>query len=174
MKILALITAAAYMLSTSIYSLSFTDIDGNTVNMGSYQNKKILLVNIATNSPRVAQLAGLQQLHQQHGDSLVVIAFPSNSFGNETRTNAEIKTFCQNNYGVTFKIAAKGSVAGLALQPVYDWLAHVAQNGVGNVAIGKDFQKVLIDKEGNIIGVFAPSVSPTDQIIVNAITGNTP
>lgn len=163
---------SSLILYTSIYSLSFTDIDGNTVNMSSYQNKKIMLVNIASNSSRVGQLTGLQQLHQQYGDSLVIIAFPSNSFGKEPLGNAEIKAFCQNNYGVTFKIAQKGSVSGLAMQPIYDWLAHTAQNGLTDVNLVKDFEKILIGKDGSIIGIFSPAVAPTDPGIVSAITGN--
>ena len=160
------------VLYTSIYSLSFTDTDGSTVNMNSFQNKKILLVNIATNSPRVGQLTGLLQLKQQYGDSLVIIAFPSNSFGNETRSDAEIKQYCQQNYNVNFFIASKNSVFGLYIQPVYNWLKHTAENGVMDVEIMSDFQKILINNDGNIIGVFAPGVSPTDTSIVSAITIN--
>lgn len=160
------------VLYTSIYSLSFTDTDGSTVNMNSFQNKKILLVNIATNSPRVGQLTGLLQLKQQYGDSLVIIAFPSNSFGNETRSDAEIKQYCQQNYNVNFFIASKNSVFGLYIQPVYNWLKHTEENGVMDVEIMSDFQKILINNDGNIIGVFAPGVSPTDTSIVNAITIN--
>jgi len=160
------------VLYTSIYTLSFTDTDGSTVNMNSFQNKKILLVNIATNSPRVGQLTGLLQLKQQYGDSLVIIAFPSNSFGNETRSDAEIKQYCQQNYNVNFFIASKNSVFGLYIQPVYNWLKHTEENGVMDVEIKSDFQKILINKDGNIIGVFAPGVSPTDTSIVNAITIN--
>ena len=160
------------VLYTSIYSLSFTDTDGSTVNMNSFQNKKILLVNIATNSPRVGQLTGLQQLKQQYGDSLVIIAFPSNSFGNETRSDAEIKQYCQQNYNVNFFIASKNSVSGPYVQPVYNWLKHTEENGVMDVEIMSDFQKILINNDGNIIGVFAPGVSPTDTSIVSAITIN--
>ena len=160
------------VLYTSIYTLSFTDTDGSTVNMSSFQNKKILIVNIATNSPRVGQLTGLLQLKQQYGDSLVIIAFPSNSFGNETRSDAEIKQYCQQNYNVNFFIASKNSVFGLYIQPVYNWLKHTEENGVMDVEIMSDFQKILINKDGNIIGVFAPGVSPTDTSIVNAITIN--
>ena len=160
------------VLYTSIYSLSFTDTDGSTVNMSSFQNKKILIVNIATNSPRVGQLTGQQQLKQQYGDSLVIIAFPSNSFGNETRSDAEIKQYCQQNYNVNFFIASKNSVFGLYIQPVYNWLKHTEENGVMDVEIMSDFQKILINNDGNIIGVFAPGVSPTDTSIVSAITIN--
>ena len=79
---------------TSIYSLSITDVNGNTISLSAFQGKKIMLVNIATGSDKVAQLAGLQQLHQQYHDSLIIIAFPSASFGHETRSNSEIKQFC--------------------------------------------------------------------------------
>jgi glutathione peroxidase len=168
MKLLLLFSLL--FLSTSIYTLQFTDVDGNQVSMSNYQNKKILLVNIATGSPRVSQLAGLQQLHQTYGDSLVIIAFPSNSFANETRSNAEIKQFCQSNYGVTFKIAAKNPVAGAGIQSIYNWLAQASENGVMDGTVGRDFQKFLISKEGTLIGVFAPSVVPTDPQILNAIT----
>jgi glutathione peroxidase len=137
---------------TSIYSLQFTDTEGNNVNMSSYQGKKILLVNIATESPKASQLAGLQQLHQQYGDSLVIIAFPSNSFGNEEKTNSEIKLFCQSNYGVTFKIAAKNSVSGSGIQSIYTWLGDINLNGSMNGTVGGDFQKFLVNKEGVLIG----------------------
>jgi glutathione peroxidase len=154
---------------TSIYSLHFTDIDGNQINMSGYQNKKILLVNIATNSPRISQLENLQQLQQLYGDSIAILVFPSNSFGNESRSNLEIKQFCQSNYGVTFKIASKNSVSGTGTQSLYNWVAHASENGTTDVAIGRDFQKVLIGKNGNIIGFFAPSMDPLDETIQNAL-----
>ena len=156
----------------SIYGFQVNDVDGNTINIADYQGKKILLVNIATGSQRVNQLAGLQQLQQQYGDSLVVIAFPSNSFGHESRTNSEIGQFCRNNYGVTFRIAEKKDVTGSGIQPVYNWFAQASENGVMNGIVGSDFQKFLIGKNGALIGVFSPSVNPLDSLITNAITGN--
>lgn len=155
---------------TNFYDLQFTDTDGNTVNMSSYQNKKILLVNIATGSPKVGQLAGLQQLQQTYGDSLVIIVFPSNSFGNETRTDAGIKEFCQNNYSATFKIAAKNAVTGAGAQSVYYWISHASQNGVMDAVMAKDFQKFLIGKDGTLTGVFGSALDPMSPEIVNAIT----
>jgi len=158
--------------TTSIYTLQFHDVDGNNITMSAYQNKKILLVNIATGSLRVSQLSGLQQLNQLYGDSLVIIAFPSNSFGHETRTNAEIKQFCQSNYGVTFLIAEKNPVTGTDIQSVYNWLAHSSENGMMDGVVGGDFQKFLVNKDGLLIGVFSPSMNPMDSIIQNAITAN--
>jgi len=154
---------------TNFYSLQFQHSSGATVNMSSYQGKKVLLVNIATNSPRVNQLAGLQQLQQQYGDSLVVIAFPSNSFGNEGRTDAEISQYCQSNYNTSFTIAAKGAVTGTGLLPVYNWLSKASENGDMNLVIGGDFQKILIAKDGSIQGVFSPKVDPMSGEVRNAI-----
>src|SRR5688572_4559340 len=103
---------------TSIYSLQVEDINGTGHSIGEFQGKKILVVNIATESSQVSQLAELQQLHQQFADSLVIIGCPSNSFGNESRTNIEIKQFCQSQYGVTFFLSSKMSIAGPNIQPV--------------------------------------------------------
>ncbi len=156
--------------TTSIYSLQFQNVDGGTVNMSQYEGKKILIVNIATGSSKVDQLAGLQQLHQQYGDSVVVIGFPSNSFGDESRSNAEIKQFCQNNYGVSFVLAAKNPITGPGIQPVYNWLTNNNENGVMGDSVLNNFQKFLINKEGMLIGVFGPSVEPMSPGIINAIT----
>lgn len=166
MKILIALT----IFTTSIYTFQFTDAAGNAIQMNDYRGKKILLVNIATGSNRVGQLAGLQQLQQQYADSLVVIAFPSNSFGNEPRNNAEILQFCQT-YGVSFPVAQINAVTGESKQPIYQWLSDSTQNGAINGVISGDFHKILIDSNGEILGIFAPALDPMDQLIQNAITG---
>jgi glutathione peroxidase len=155
---------------SSIYNLSFQDINGNSYSMNQCQGKKILLVNIATGSSRVNQLTELQQLYQAHHDSLIIIAFPSNSFGKEHRSNVAIKNFCENQYGVTFPIASKNPVTGPGIQPVYNWLTSLAENQMIGEPVKGDFQKFLVDKNGLLIGVFAPSVSPLSNEIVEAIT----
>lgn len=165
-------TALVSFLLTSFYSLQVQDVNSNTINMGSFQGKKILLVNIASNSSMVNQIGELQQLNEQFGDSLVVIAFPSNSFGNEPKTNAEIKQFCEATYNSTFIIASKGSVSGSGLLPVYDWLSKATDNGDADLLIAGDFQKVLIAKDGSIQGVFSPKVSPLHTSIIQAINTN--
>jgi glutathione peroxidase len=167
-----LIIAISSLFLTSIYTLSFTDTDGNTVNMSAFQGKKILLVNMASGSPRASQLSGLQQLHRQYGDSLVVIVFPSNSFGKESRSDAEIKQFCQANYGAGFRIAAKASVSGTGIQSIYRWLANQNENGVMNGAVVGDFQKFLINKNGLLVGAFTPSFDPSNNELIQAITAN--
>ncbi|RYE20160.1 MAG: glutathione peroxidase [Sphingobacteriales bacterium] len=154
----------------SIYELQFTDAGGNTVDMNSFREKKILLVNIASGSNRINQLSGLQQLQEQYADSLVVIAFPSNSFGHEARNNTEILQLCQS-YGVTFPVAQVNPVAGAGIQPIYQWLSDSTQNGEMNGVISGDFHKILINSQGEIIAVFAPALEPMDMLIRNAITG---
>lgn len=164
------ILLAISIFTTSIYSIQFTDAGGNQVSMNSFQGKKILLVNIASGSNRIGQLAGLQQLQQQYADSLVVIGFPSNSFDHESLGNAEIIQLCQT-YGVTFPIAHKNPVKGAGVQPIYQWLSDSTQNGNINYVPNGDFYKVLIDSKGEVIGVFAPVLEPMDTLIQNAITG---
>jgi glutathione peroxidase len=159
----------AYTL-TNFYSLSFQNIDGVTVNMSNFQGKKVLISNIATASPKAIQLAGLQQLQQQYGDSLVVILFPSNSFGNENMGNSEIKNYCDTAYHSTFILAAKSNVAGSNTNPIFAWLSNRTQNGQMDAVAGTDFLKFLIDKDGALIGMFSSKISPTDPDIIRAIT----
>ncbi|MEI9806772.1 MAG: hypothetical protein WDO16_02200 [Bacteroidota bacterium] len=99
-----------------MYNFVIPGAGGQSINFNDFRNKKILLVNIATGSDRVAQLGQLQQLQEQYADSLVVIGFPSNSFGNETRNNAGIKEFCESQYGVSFLLTRTGNVKGTLMQ----------------------------------------------------------
>ena len=164
--------AICALIATSFYSLHYTDTDGVNVPMTNFQGKKVLIVNIATNSTRVDQLRGLQQLQEQYYDSLVVIVFPSNSFGNESRSDEEIKQFCRTNYRSSFLIASKGSVSGSGIQPIFSWLADSTQNDVMNAPVINDFQKFLIDKNGNLVSVLSPKIKPTDSLMIDAITHN--
>ena len=164
-----LFTTIIFWANTSFYTLQFTDIDGNIVSMSRFAGKKVLLVNISTDSKRADQLAGLQQLHQQYGDSLAIIGFPSNSFNKESRSNAGIKQYCQSKYGISFLIASKNPIEGPQIQPVYDWLSRSSKNGVMNDPIMGNFQKFLISKTGELIGVFSPTLSPLSKEIISAI-----
>jgi len=157
------------LLTIPFHSLSFQDVDGNPVNMSSFASKKVLLVNIATESSRINQMSELQQLQQQYNDSLVVIVFPSNSFGKENKTNAEIKQFLNTNYHFTGIIAAKSNVINAGINPVFSWLASISQNGDVSASAGGDFQKFLISKDGSVIGVFSTKIAASDSSIIEAI-----
>jgi glutathione peroxidase len=165
---IALLVFSGYIVS--IYSLSVPDIDNNNISFNDYRGKKILIVNTATgNAQANQQLAQLQQLYQQYQDSLVIIAFPSNSFGNEPGTNAQIKSVMQGTYNVTFPIAAKSLVKGDSLNRVYQWLGDKMQNDVMDGKTKRDFQKYLIDRSGYIVAKFDSSVSPLSSTVLNAI-----
>jgi glutathione peroxidase len=166
-----ILSIAAFLL-INFNTLSYSNVDGNTINMSIYAGKKIMLVNIGTNSDKVGQLAQLKQLQQQFADSLVIILFPSNSFGKESRTNAQIKAFCQTNYNFTFKIAAKSNVTGASANTVYKWLAQKTQNGDMDAVTGNDFQKFIISKNGEIMGEFSSKISPLDPQILTVINTN--
>jgi glutathione peroxidase len=105
-----------------------------------------------------------------HKDSILVIAFPSNSFGNEPGSDAGIAAALQGQ--VSFPVARKASVSGADAQPLYQWLQTAADNGLANLRIKADFQKILIGKDGKIKGIFAPGVLPSDPAITNAIKAN--
>ena len=102
----------------------------------------------------------------------MVIAFPSNSFGLEPGTNAQIKTLMQGTYGVTFPIAVKSWVQGDSANVVYQWLGSKLQNDMMNSRVIRDYQKYLIDGTGRLIAKFDSSVSPTSRVIHDAIHRN--
>lgn len=154
----------------SIYSLSVADVNNGSINFNQYQGKKILIVNTATgNAAANQQLVQLQQLYQQYQDSLVVIAFPSNSFGRQPGTNEEIKALMQGTYGVTFPIAVKSRVRGDSANVVYQWLSSKLQNDMMNSRTTRDYQKYLIDGMGRLVAKFDSSISPMSVQIQDAI-----
>lgn len=157
---------------TSIYTLQYTSLNGTEVNISQFKGKKMLLVNIASQSPYAAvQVPQLEQLYQQYKDSLVVIGFPSNDFGNEPRTNEELKLLMQNTYHVSFPVTVRSGVKdSTGVHPVYSWLQHKEQNGDVHTTVKGDFQKYLVDGDGMIIGIFSPQVNPLDSSIIKAIT----
>lgn len=158
-----------FIANISIYTYEVNGANGASIDFDVFRNRKILLVNIATGSIRANQIGELQQLQELYGDSLVIVAFPSNSFGNEPRTNAEIAAFCDQNYGATFYIAEKNSVEGPQKQPIYKWLASPSQNGVLSGIVAADFHKFLIGSDGSLMGSYASMVSPMDSVLLKAI-----
>lgn len=153
----------------SIYNYSVIAVDNTEIKFSNYQHKKILIVNTATGSNQVSQLAQLQQLYLQHQDSVVIIAFPSNSFGHEPGNNASIKTIMQGTYGVSFPIAAKSPVKGDSANIIYQWLGRKMLNSVMNGRTRGDFQKYLIDTDGKIVAEFDSSINPLSTVMQNAI-----
>lgn len=177
MKILiaSLLLLFAAPQSSSIYSLGYTDVSGNTVSMSQYQGKWILLVNGGTEAPEAAvQIAQLEQFYQLHRDSVVVVLFPSNDFGNEPRSGEDIRLLMQRTYHTSFPVAAVSTIKNDAAgqHPVYNWAQHKTANGIMDIQISKDFQKILVDKQGNITGFFGSKLSPLAPAILQAMQNN--
>ena len=162
-----------FIFFTGIYDFSLPSAQGGEpIHLSDYQGKKILLVNTASNSDKATQYTQLEELYQKYSDSLIVIAVPSNSFGNEQGSDSAIYNHVVNAYGITFPVAGQMEVAGDSTCELYQWLTQRSLNGAINTQIKTDFQKFLIDSDGQIIGVFAPSVDPMSDDVQNAITGN--
>lgn len=129
----------------SIYDLSFIDNNKNVIELKDFKGKNILIVNTASYCGHTVQYADLQKAQS---DSLVVLGFPCNQFGNqEPGTAEEIKEFCTTNYGVTFPISQKIEVNGPNAHPIYKYCKDIAKNGQD---IGWNFEKFLVSTDGSI------------------------
>ena len=150
----------------TIYDYKVEALDGSQINFADFKGKKILIVNTASECGFTPQYDDLEKLYEANKDKLVVVGFPANNFGGqEPGTNAEIGTFCQKNYGVTFPMAAKVSVKGDDIAPVFKYLTEKELNGVKNTAILWNFTKFLVDENGKLIDSFISTTKPTDGAI---------
>ena len=101
---------------------------------------------------------------------MVIVGFPANNFGGqEPGTNTEIKEFCKKNYGVTFLMAAKVSVKGEDVAPIYKWLCNKTENGVLDAEIKWNFGKFLLDEKGNLLNYFGSKVTPMSEEITSKL-----
>ncbi len=158
------------MSQTSIYDLSFDDINGNKVNLSDFKGKKIMFVNTASECGFTGQYTELQELHEKYGDKLVLIGFPCDQFGGqEPGSESEIQSFCKKNYGVTFLMASKIDVKGANQHPVYQWLTSKGQNGVDNSTVMWNFEKFIVDENGNLVDHFKSPVTPMSDKIISII-----
>ncbi len=153
----------------SFYSLSTSKMGGGDISFAPFAGKKVLIVNTAINTADTVQYRKLEQLHQLYKDSLVIIAIPSNDFGNAPMSNAAIKTFVFNNYNYHYLLAAKTNVKAPSKSDLYKWLTRVTKNGMMNSEVKKDFYKYLISKDGTLIGVFDNTEDPMGARIRGAV-----
>ncbi|MCE1202162.1 MAG: glutathione peroxidase [Bacteroidia bacterium] len=150
------------------------DIDGKPYALSSLKGKKVMVVNTASKCGLTPQYAKLEKLYEQYGsDKFVIIGFPANNFmSQEPGTNAEIKAFCTDNYGVSFPMMSKISVKGNDMHPLYKWLTSKELNGVEDSSVSWNFQKYLIDEQGRLVKVLSPRTDPLDKEITSWIKGS--
>jgi glutathione peroxidase len=156
--------------SKSIHSFQVESLEGGTINLSDFKGKKILIVNTASECGYTPQYKELQQLYDAYREKLVVIGFPCNDFGQqEPGDNAAIKSFCTKNYGVTFPLAAKTTVKGSSIAPIYAFLTRKVNNGVMDAEINWNFNKFLLDENGLLLQKFGSSVKPMSQEITSLL-----
>ena len=154
----------------SAHNFSVKALDGTTINLADFKGKKLLIVNTASECGYTPQYKELQALHEKYKNKLVVIGFPANNFGSqEPGSNADIKSFCQKNYGVTFPMAEKISVKGDDTAPLYQWLTQKSQNGVMDAEVKWNFNKFLLDENGRLIAKFDSRVAPLSEEITGKL-----
>jgi glutathione peroxidase len=156
--------------AASIHSFTVEALDGGKINFADFKGKKILIVNTASECGYTSQYEDLQALYTKYSDKLVVVGFPANNFGGqEPGSNTEIAGFCKKNYGVTFPMAAKISVKGDDCAPIYQWLTSKEKNGVLDATIKWNFNKFLLNENGEIIAKFDSGTSPMSEDITSKL-----
>lgn len=154
----------------SIYSIQINALDGTPIDLNQFKGKKVLFVNVASECGFTSQYEDLQTLYENYEDDLVVIGLPCNQFGEQEPGNAEdILAFCQNNYGVTFILTEKIDVKGDNQHAIYSWLTQKDQNGVKNSTVKWNFQKYLVDENGELIEYFNSATGPLNSKITDLI-----
>ena len=161
------------MKKETIYQFNVQDLSDNAFDFAALKGKKIMIVNTASECGLTPQYEQLQTVYEKYKDqNFVIVGFPANNFGSqEPGSNAQIATFCQKNYGVSFPMMAKISVKGNDQHPVYQFLTQKAKNGLEDSDVQWNFQKYLINESGELVKVVSPRTLPTDAEIINFIEG---
>jgi len=155
-------------MTANVQAVNFETIDGNPLPMSHFEGKVVLVVNTASKCGYTPQYEGLQALHDEFSDrGFSVLGAPSNDFGGqEPGTEAEIKTFCELNFGVDFPLTAKVHAAG----PDQHAFWQVAKTGLGDAAEPKwNFHKVLVGKDGQVLKAYPSATRPADSELVSDI-----
>ena len=150
------------MAATSIYDFEALSITGKPAHLSTQRGKVLLIVNTASACGFTPQFSGLEQLWEDYRDQgLVVIGFPSNEFGaQDPGANAEIASFCQLNYGVSFPMMGKVQVNGQQAHPLWLWLKAQAPGLLGSEGVTWNFTKFLVGRDGTVLKRYAPNDTP--------------
>lgn len=152
---------------SSIHQYTVEGISGETIDFETFKGKYILVVNVASECGYTKQYTQLQELYDKYKDKLVIIGVPCNQFGGqEPGSEAEIQKFCKVRYGVTFPLTKKVDVKGTNQHEIYKWLTTKSLNGVQDSEVSWNFQKYLLNTDGQLLKVYPSSASPFDVIDV--------
>jgi glutathione peroxidase len=159
----------------SIYDHSISRLDGSPLDLHAYEDKSLLIVNVASKCGLTPQYEGLEKLHEQYADKgFSVLGVPCNQFGGqEPGSSEEIATFCSTTYGVTFPLAEKVEVNGEGRHPLYEELTAVPDAEGRDGDIQWNFEKFLVAPGGKVTR-FGPMVTPEDEALVSAVEESLP
>jgi|TARA_B110000259_G_C13862856_1_gene341612 glutathione peroxidase len=168
--IMAIISYTSSNAQKSIYDIAINDIGGNSIDLNEFKGKHILFVNVASECGFTPQYEGLEELHQQFKEGLVVIGLPCNQFGGqEPGVEKEIQQFCVKNFGVSFLMTEKIEVKGENKHPIYNWLTEKKINGKSSSSVKWNFQKYIVDGEGDFVNYFYSTTKPMSPKITSIL-----
>jgi glutathione peroxidase len=156
-----------------IHQFTVKTIDGQDFDLAQLEGKKVLVVNVASECGLTPQYEQMEELYSMTSrDKFEIIGVPANNFGGqEPGTNEEIASFCNSNFGTTFPMMAKISVTGNDQHELYQYLTKRSLNGVADIEMVWNFQKILVDVNGQLVKTVHPKTLPIDDEIVNWING---
>ena len=174
MKTISLIIGSLLFMSisadTSIYDFELDSLSGDEISLSEFEGNVLLIVNTASECGYTPQYKELQELYETYNEEgFYVLGFPANNFGGqEPGSDEEIAQFCELNYGVTFPMFSKISVKGDDQHPLYQYLTQ-ADNPDFTGEIGWNFEKFLIDRNGNIVRRFKSNVTPMGDELTESL-----
>lgn len=161
------------MAKETIYQFKVKDLSGDDFDFSTLKGKKIMIVNTASKCGLTPQYKNLETIYEKYKDqNFVIVGFPANNFASqEPGSNEEIAAFCEKNYGVSFPMMEKISVKGDDMHAVYKFLTQKSKNGLEDSEVQWNFQKYLINENGELEKVIAPKTLPTDDSVIKWIEG---
>jgi glutathione peroxidase len=159
------------MADPTIHGFDQKTIDGTQKSLGDYKGKVLLVVNVASRCGLTPHYAGMQSVYDQYkGKGFEVLGFPCNQFaGQEPGSDADVKSFCETKFGVTFPMFSKLDVNGAGRAPLYAWLTSQATKPDGPGDIAWNFAKFVIGKDGRVRARFNPRIEATAPEVRSAI-----
>ena len=152
----------------TLYDFKATTIDGKTFDFSNLAGKKVLIVNTASECALTPQFKKLQELYEEYGgEDFEIIGFPCNDFGGQEPSNdSVIYEFCTLKYGITFPMMSKITIKGENEHPIYKWLTNSDENGRLDAKVTWNFQKFMIDENGEVVDFVPPILGPQNKRII--------
>ena len=173
-KLQAVVVESELQDAEEIFQFQVTDLYGDDFDFSKLKGKKIMVVNTASECGLTPQYEGLQKLYDTYKDkNFVIVGFPANNFGGqEPGSDLQIAAFCKENYGGSGPMMSKISVKGSDMHEVYQFLTEKEKNGLQDSEVAWNFQKYLLNEQGQLEKVVSPKTLQTDAEIINWIAAN--